>query len=51
MAALKRYQTDQKLQATGKLDALSLIRLGLGPQRDAASQNGRLPPAEPKAEP
>lgn len=51
MAALKRHQTDQKLEATGKLDALSLIRLGLGPHRDAASQNGRLPPAEPKAGP
>lgn len=51
VAALKSYQTSQKLEATGKLDALSLIRLGLGPQRDVASENGRLPPAEPKAEP
>ncbi len=51
VAALKSYQTGQKLEATGKLDALSLIRLGLGPQRDVASQNGRLPPAEPKAGP
>jgi len=51
VAALKKYQADQKLGATGKLDALSLIRLGLGPQRDVASQNGRLPPAEAKAEP
>jgi peptidoglycan hydrolase-like protein with peptidoglycan-binding domain len=51
VAALKNYQTDQKLEATGKLDALSLIRLGLGPQRDVTSQNGRLPPPEHKAEP
>jgi peptidoglycan hydrolase-like protein with peptidoglycan-binding domain len=51
MVALKKYQTDQKLEATGKLDALSLIRLGLGPQRDVSSQNGRVPPAVPKAEP
>jgi peptidoglycan hydrolase-like protein with peptidoglycan-binding domain len=33
--ALKRFQTDQQLQATGKLDSLSLIRLGLGPKRQA----------------
>ena len=33
--ALKRFQTDQQLQATGKLDSLSLIRLGLGPKREA----------------
>jgi peptidoglycan hydrolase-like protein with peptidoglycan-binding domain len=51
MAALKKYQTDQKLEATGKLDSLSLIRLGLGPQRDVPSQNGRVPPAVPKAGP
>ena len=51
VAALKKYQADQKLDATGKLDSLSLIRLGLGPQRDVASQNGRLPPSEPKAGP
>jgi peptidoglycan hydrolase-like protein with peptidoglycan-binding domain len=31
--ALRRFQQDQKLQASGKLDALSLIRLGLGPKR------------------
>ncbi|MCL6545323.1 MAG: peptidoglycan-binding protein [Bryobacteraceae bacterium] len=31
--ALKRFQADQQLQPTGKIDALSLIRLGLGPRR------------------
>jgi len=31
--ALKRFQGDQQLQPTGKIDALSLIRLGLGPRR------------------
>lgn len=51
VTALKRYQTEQKLEATGKLDSLSLIRLGLGPKRDIASQNGRLAPPEPKPEP
>jgi peptidoglycan hydrolase-like protein with peptidoglycan-binding domain len=51
VAAMKRYQSEQKLEATGKLDSLSLIRLGLGPKRDAASQNGVLRPSEPKPEP
>lgn len=44
--ALKRFQQDQKLDPTGKLDSLSLISLGLGPKRDIAAQNGRLPPAQ-----
>lgn len=39
--ALKRFQADRQLQATGKLDSLSLIRLGLGPKRQA------LTPAKP----
>ena len=33
-SALKRYQQDQKLEPTGKLNSLSLITLGLGPKRD-----------------
>ena len=37
--ALKRFQTDQNLAADGKLGALSLIALGLGPNRqESASQ-------------
>lgn len=35
--ALKRFQNEQKLQATGKIDSLSLIALGLGPKHDAKS--------------
>jgi hypothetical protein len=31
--ALRRFQADQDLPVTGHLDSLSLIRLGLGPQR------------------
>jgi cytoskeletal protein RodZ len=31
--ALSRFQADEDLPPTGKLDALSLIRLGLGPQQ------------------
>lgn len=33
--ALRRFQQDQKLEPTGKLDSLSLIALGLGPRRTA----------------
>lgn len=33
--ALKRFQQDQNLDASGKLTSLSLIALGLGPKRDA----------------
>jgi len=40
--ALKRFQQDQKLDPTGKLDALTLIGLGLGPKRDLAAKNSQL---------
>lgn len=33
--ALKRFQMDQNLDPTGKLNSLSLIALGLGPKHDA----------------
>jgi hypothetical protein len=32
--ALKKFQQDQNLDPSGKLDSLSLIALGLGPKRD-----------------
>jgi hypothetical protein len=35
--ALRRFQADQKLDPSGKLNSLSLIALGLGPQRDTGS--------------
>ena len=35
--ALKRFQKDQSIEATGKLDSLSLIALGLGPKRNATA--------------
>jgi hypothetical protein len=34
--SLKRFQQDQKLEPTGKLNSLSLITLGLGPRREPA---------------
>ena len=35
VTALKKFQTDQELPADGKLGALSLTALGLGPRRGA----------------
>ena len=32
--ALKKFQQDQSLEPSGKIDSLSLIALGLGPKRD-----------------
>ena len=34
--ALKKFQQDQSLEPSGKLDSLSIIALGLGPKHDAA---------------
>jgi len=33
--ALKRFQAEQTLETTGKIDSLSLIALGLGPRHDS----------------
>ena len=35
--ALKRFQSAQNLDATGKINSLSLIALGLGPKRDTGA--------------
>jgi len=35
--ALKKFQQEQNLRPTGKLDSLSLISLGLGPKRTATA--------------
>lgn len=35
--ALKRFQTDQKLESDGKINALSLTGLGLGPKHDGST--------------
>jgi len=34
VAALKRFQDDQKIDGAGKINSLSLIALGLGPKRE-----------------
>ena len=36
-AALKKFQADQNLVASGKIDSLSLIALGLGPKHQTIS--------------
>lgn len=41
--ALRQFQTDQKIAPTGKINAPSLIGLGLGPKSEDAP-----PPVEPK---
>jgi hypothetical protein len=43
--ALKKFQSEQNLDSSGKINSLSLIALGLGPHRDAA------PPPPAKAPP
>lgn len=42
--ALKKFQTAQNIEVTGKLNSLSLIALGLGPKHDTATV---LPPPPP----
>jgi peptidoglycan hydrolase-like protein with peptidoglycan-binding domain len=48
VAALQAYQRDHGLEPTGKIDALSLIRLGLGPQHDTQPQARVADPGPPR---
>ena len=43
MSALKRFQADQNLEASGKINSLSLIALGLGPKHEAGKPAGAAP--------
>jgi hypothetical protein len=46
--ALKRFQQDQNLDPSGKINSLSLIALGLGPKREPiAAAAPMAPPAAP----
>jgi len=45
--ALKRFQKDQNLDADGKIGALSLMALGLGPKRGVASAQAAPSSSEP----
>ena len=42
--ALKKFQEEQNLDATGKINSLSLIALGLGPRHDAVAAVPKAPP-------
>jgi peptidoglycan hydrolase-like protein with peptidoglycan-binding domain len=42
--AVRRFQQDQKLQPSGKLDSLTLISLGLGPRREPIGSAASLNP-------
>ena len=46
--SLRKFQQDQKLEPSGKLNSLSLITLGLGPRREARESPG---PARPSGNP
>ena len=37
-AALKKFQADQNLDASGKINSLSLIALGLGPKHETTTK-------------
>ncbi|HLW77200.1 MAG TPA: hypothetical protein VKS01_09440, partial [Bryobacteraceae bacterium] len=47
IASLKRFQQDQNLTADGKIGALSLIALGLGPRRVQLDATATAPPQAP----
>jgi hypothetical protein len=49
--ALKKFQTDQNLDGTGKINSLSLIALGLGPKRDPTAIPKPATPSAPPALP
>lgn len=42
--ALRKFQQDNHLEPTGKINSLSLIALGLGPKRDSVVLNGQAKP-------
>lgn len=50
-AALKKFQADQNLDASGKINSLSLIALGLGPKHETASKPPAPAPAPPPVAP
>jgi len=50
VAALRRFQEERNLEATGRVNSLSLIALGLGPKIQPAAQALSPIPAQPQAE-
>jgi murein L,D-transpeptidase YcbB/YkuD len=47
--ALKRFQADQKLDTDGKINARTLMGLGLGPKHEGGSVASAVPPQAPPA--
>ena len=45
--ALKKFQAEQNLESSGKINSLSLIALGLGPKRDPSPAAPKPPPIPP----
>ena len=45
--ALKKFQGEQNLDSSGKINSLSLIALGLGPKHDSAAVRPPTPPPSP----
>jgi hypothetical protein len=41
--ALKKFQTDQNIESSGKINSLSLIALGLGPKHETPSAKAPAP--------
>lgn len=50
-AALKKFQTDQNIDPSGKIDSLSLIALGLGPKHDTVPAQKPADAAAPASKP
>lgn len=48
--ALRRFQGERNLEATGRVNSLSLIALGLGPKTAATEPVPEPTPAQPQAE-
>jgi peptidoglycan hydrolase-like protein with peptidoglycan-binding domain len=46
--ALKKFQQEQNLAPSGKLDSVSLIALGLGPKRNLAVNSSPVPISQPR---
>jgi hypothetical protein len=44
---LKKFQTEQNLESSGKINSLSLIALGLGPKHDSPPAAPPKPPQQP----
>lgn len=44
--ALRKFQADQNLESSGKINSLSIIALGLGPKRDTAAAKRAAPPVQ-----